>query len=171
MKPSIDQLAVIEKRETGYFYKILEIIGGREEEKSQVLDRIEKDIAGAGTEYPGTDTADIASAFVWCVNEAIDNALEHAHRNNPKALIGIQYFRTDKELVACVRDQGEGLDLEPTEVAEPVSRDDIRVMARQRVQRGYGLRGIRGFMDRVSYSHNTLYMRKYLLQKAPYPDK
>ena len=117
---------------------------------SRVLNQIVKALVHHG--YPARDQFKVRLA----VEEAVVNALKHAHHGDRTKVVRIRYHVNAKRMIAEVGDQGPGFD--PEAIADPCDPENIDRPA------GRGVFLMRAYMTRVRYNRQgncvTLYKRR-----------
>ncbi|MBW3011474.1 ATP-binding protein [Candidatus Woesearchaeota archaeon] len=179
MKPNIEELAIVErKRETGYFCKVSRILRSTDlkrlnAKKSVFMERVRRDLEAFENELAKSGDARItcldglSTAYTWCLNELVDNAILHAHGNDPTKPVTVNYFRTDREVVATVEDEGPGFNFKPRPITERITPEEI-IRTGIKHQRKLGLKGVQRYMNNIEYDR---YTRRITVKKALSRDK
>jgi serine/threonine-protein kinase RsbW len=84
---------------------------------AEVIETIVGAMSDAG--YPSSDTFGVRLAL----EEAIVNAIEHGHRNDPTKEVEVRYQIGTEQLLVEVEDQGPGFD--PTHVPDPSAPENL----------------------------------------------
>jgi serine/threonine-protein kinase RsbW len=102
--------------------------------------------------YPARDQFKVRLAL----EDAVVNALKHAHRGDRTKVVRLRYHINAKRIIAEVSDQGPGFD--PQTVADPCCPENVDRPG------GRGVFLMRTFMTRVRYNRQgncvTLYKRR-----------
>lgn len=87
------------------------------EESEKVPDFVEEIQKDAGL------SDDITGNFMLLLSEAVSNAIDHGNQNNPEKNVYVEIRIDDKQVVASVRDEGEGF--EPDRNKDPLSEENL----------------------------------------------
>jgi len=167
-----------EDRETGYYYRLCELISYDEREKEDLLKKITEDIqkhAGEG----------IAHVCYTALLEALNNALYHGNlgfmesngnieerverlgkSDLAKRRVAIIYFRAEDKLFFNVTDEGGGFEVEKYRNKDIPTKE----LCRTNDCGGLGIRMIDRFMDKIWYNKkgNSISMKKAFEKKEDY---
>ena len=94
-------------------------------------------------------------AIRLAMEEALNNAIRHGNRCDPKKHVEVEYEATSEKVVICVADEGPGF--VPAEVPDPTADENLEKPS------GRGIMLIHAYMDEVEYGGkgNRLRMVKY----------
>jgi len=95
-----------------------------------------------------------------CLDEALNNALVHGSKNDPKKSVLVQAYQSDSTYSVLIDDDGEGFREE--DLPDPQAEENLHETG------GRGIHLIRSIMDEVSYwrGGRTLFMSRIIKGKG-----
>ncbi len=105
------------------------------------LEKVTRFIAHAArsAQIPGETEEDVMISVI----EAVNNAIEHGNREDEKKQVHIRVETTSENITICVRDEGEGFDLDLV----PDPRSGKKLLSSS----GRGILIMKAFMDQVVF--------------------